>query len=84
MSAAARKKSAARTPRPDGDATRALLLETAGQVFAERGFADGTSKEICERAGTPMASVNYHFGSREGLSTLGVSVIRSPAPAASR
>jgi AcrR family transcriptional regulator len=36
-------------------------------VFAERGFADGTSKEICERAGTPMASVNYHFGSRESL-----------------
>jgi AcrR family transcriptional regulator len=67
MSAPAKKKSAARTPRPDGDATRALLLETAGQVFAERGFADGTSKEICERAGTPMASVNYHFGSREAL-----------------
>nr|WP_240648191.1 CerR family C-terminal domain-containing protein [Pararobbsia silviterrae] len=36
-------------------------------MFAERGFADATSKEICERAGTPMASVNYHFGSREGL-----------------
>jgi len=67
MSAPAKKKTAARTPRPDGDATRALLLETAGHVFAERGFADGTSKEICERAGTPMASVNYHFGSREGL-----------------
>ncbi|MDN8612336.1 TetR/AcrR family transcriptional regulator [Variovorax ginsengisoli] len=67
MSAPAKQKSAARTPRPDGDATRALLLETAGQVFAERGFADGTSKEICERAGTPMASVNYHFGSREAL-----------------
>ncbi|WP_353621339.1 TetR/AcrR family transcriptional regulator [Variovorax saccharolyticus] len=58
---------AARSPRPDGDATRALLLETAGQVFAERGFADGTSKEICARAGTPMASVNYHFGSRDAL-----------------
>ena len=67
MPAPAKKKPAARTPRPDGDATRALLLETAGQVFAERGFADGTSKEICERAGTPMASVNYHFGSREAL-----------------
>lgn len=70
MPAPAPKKSSApasRSPRPDGDATRALLLETAGQVFAERGFADGTSKEICERAGTPMASVNYHFGSRDAL-----------------
>ncbi|NPT47482.1 DUF1956 domain-containing protein [Paraburkholderia sp. 1N] len=65
------KKTAATQPkrasRPDGAATRQHLLDTAGQVFAERGFADATSKEICERAGTPMASVNYHFGSREAL-----------------
>jgi AcrR family transcriptional regulator len=56
-----------RASRPDGAATRQLLLDIAGQVFAERGFADATSKEICARAGTPMASVNYHFGSREAL-----------------
>ena len=56
-----------RASRTDGSATRSHLLETAGQVFAERGFAGGTSKEICERAGTPLASVNYHFGSRESL-----------------
>ena len=56
-----------RASRPDGAATRQHLLDTAGQVFAERGFADATSKEICERAGTPMASVNYHFGNREAL-----------------
>lgn len=53
--------------RPDGDATRAHLLDTAGRVFAERGFAGTTSKEICARAGTPLASVNYHFGSRDAL-----------------
>ena len=64
-----KKSSAAvvRASRTDGNATRQHLLETAGQVFAERGFAGGTSKEICERAGTPLASVNYHFGSRESL-----------------
>lgn len=56
-----------RASRPDGAATRQHLLDTAGQVFAERGFAEATSKEICERAGTPMASVNYHFGTREAL-----------------
>jgi len=55
------------TPRPDGEATRAHLLDTAGRVFAERGFAGTTSKEICARAGTPLASVNYHFGSRDAL-----------------
>ncbi|HYP84001.1 TetR/AcrR family transcriptional regulator [Variovorax sp.] len=50
-----------------GEATRRHLLETAGRVFGELGFAGGTTKEIARRAGTPMASVNYHFGSREAL-----------------
>ena len=67
MGTTARGKTVARASRTDGSATRSHLLETAGQVFAERGFAGGTSKEICERAGTPLASVNYHFGSRESL-----------------
>lgn len=70
MAATAGKKSptpARRAQRPDGDATRLHLIETAGKVFAERGLAEATSKEICERAGVPLASVNYHFGSRDGL-----------------
>ena len=57
----------ARAARADGDATRSTILDVAGQVFAERGYADATSKEICTRAGVNMASVNYHFGSRGGL-----------------
>lgn len=61
------RSTASRTPRTDGNATRLHILETAGQLFAERGFAESTSKEICTRAGTNMAAVNYHFGSRDGL-----------------
>jgi AcrR family transcriptional regulator len=64
MARIARERGASR---PDGEATRAHLLDTAGRVFAERGFAGTTSKEICARAGTPLASVNYHFGSRDAL-----------------
>ena len=56
-----------RATRAHGQATRQHLLDIAGQVFAERGFADGTTKAIAERAGTPMASINYHFGSRDAL-----------------
>ena len=41
-----------RAQRSDGRSTRAVVLEAAGKVFAERGFAEATSKEICERAGT--------------------------------
>lgn len=69
MTTAKPKPSAApaRAARSDGDATRNAILDVAGQVFAERGFADATSKDICTRAGVNMASVNYHFGSRGGL-----------------
>lgn len=58
---------ATRTPRTDGNATRLHILETAGQLFAAQGFAESTSKEICTRAGTNMAAINYHFGGRDGL-----------------
>src|SRR5262245_47786235 len=50
-----------------GRGTRGQLLEAAGQVFAEKGFDRATGKEICERAGTNTAAVNYHFGGMEGL-----------------
>lgn len=47
--------------------TRTILLEAAGQVFAEKGFDRATGKEICARAGTNAAAVNYYFGGIEGL-----------------
>ena len=47
--------------------TRAQLLETAGQVFAEKGFAGATGKEICERSGANTAAVVYHFGGMDKL-----------------
>jgi AcrR family transcriptional regulator len=47
--------------------TRQRLLEVAGQVFAEQGFDRATGKEICERAGTNTAAVNYYFGGIDGL-----------------
>ncbi|OHV04939.1 TetR/AcrR family transcriptional regulator [Mycobacterium talmoniae] len=60
-------RSSTRRPREDGAATRQLLIEVAGALFAEKGYAATASKEITERAGTNIAAVNYHFGSREGL-----------------
>jgi AcrR family transcriptional regulator len=47
--------------------TRQHLLEAAGQIFAEKGFERTTAKEICERAGTNTAAVNYYFGGIEAL-----------------
>jgi AcrR family transcriptional regulator len=47
--------------------TRQRLLEAAGEVFAERGFADATVRQICARARTNVASIRYHFGDKEKL-----------------
>jgi AcrR family transcriptional regulator len=47
--------------------TRQRLLITASRIFAEKGYQDATIAEICEQAGTNIASVNYHFGDKENL-----------------
>lgn len=55
------------SPRRDGLSTRNMVLEAAGRVFAERGYAKSTSREICEKAGVNSAAINYYFGGKEGL-----------------
>jgi AcrR family transcriptional regulator len=49
------------------DPTKARLLEAAGEEFAEKGFEGATVRAICDRAGTNLAAVNYHFGDKEQL-----------------
>lgn len=43
------------------------LLEAAGEVFAEKGFAKATVRAICDRAGANVAAINYYFRDKEGL-----------------
>lgn len=61
------QKTILRGPRTDGEATRARLLEAAGQLFSQHGFAETTSKAVAQQATADLASINYHFGSRNGL-----------------
>jgi TetR/AcrR family transcriptional regulator, regulator of cefoperazone and chloramphenicol sensitivity len=49
------------------DQTKVRLLEAAGEEFAEKGFEGATVRAICDRAGTNLAAVNYHFGDKEQL-----------------
>jgi AcrR family transcriptional regulator len=49
------------------DQTKAKLLEAAGEQFASKGFDGATVRAICDRAGTNLAAVNYHFGDKEHL-----------------
>jgi TetR/AcrR family transcriptional regulator, regulator of cefoperazone and chloramphenicol sensitivity len=45
--------------------TRQRLLESACQIFANKGYRDTTIADISELAGTNVAAVNYHFGDKE-------------------
>ena len=49
------------------DSTRERLLHAAIGVFASNGYHDATISDVCEAAGANIASVNYHFGSKENL-----------------
>jgi len=62
-----KQKPLSRSSRTDGEATRARLLDAAGRLFSQQGFAETTGKAIAQLAGADLASINYHFGSRNGL-----------------
>ena len=47
--------------------TRDRLLDEAERLFGERGIAEVSLREITSAADANIASVNYHFGSKDGL-----------------
>jgi AcrR family transcriptional regulator len=52
-------------PAPPG--TRLRLIQSAGEVFAEKGFRAAQVRDICRRADANVAAVNYHFTNKAGL-----------------
>ena len=49
------------------DHTRAAILSAAERLYADRGFADVTLRDIVAAADVNLAAVNYHFGSKDEL-----------------
>ena len=43
------------------------ILDSAEQLFAEKGFAETSLRMITTRAKVNLAAVNYHFGSKKDL-----------------
>ena len=52
---------------PRSDVTKKALIEAAFVLFAEKGFAATSTREIASAAKTNIASIPYHFGSKAGL-----------------
>src|SRR3954464_11413160 len=50
-----------------GDRTRSAIITAAERLYAERGFADVTLRDIVAAADVNLAAVNYHFGSKDEL-----------------
>jgi AcrR family transcriptional regulator len=46
---------------------RERLLEAAIRCLQEKGYARTTSRDLVAASGTNLASIGYHFGSKEGL-----------------
>src|SRR5437588_437425 len=49
------------------DHTKTSILAAAERLYADRGFADVTLRDIVAAAGVNLAAVNYHFGSKDEL-----------------
>ncbi len=50
-----------------GPDNRSRLLEAAEELFAEKGWAGASMRELTARAGANLAAVGYHFGGKQEL-----------------
>ncbi len=56
-----------RARRADGDRTRSTITKAAVALIAEEGVAGTTQRKVAKRAGVSLASVTYHFATRDDL-----------------
>src|SRR5438477_8424087 len=54
-------------PHDEEDGTRERILRTGERLFAERGFNGVSVRELAAAAQVNIASIGYHFDSKEGL-----------------
>ncbi len=51
----------------DAEATKAALLDSAEEVFLEKGFGSSTLAEISKRSGITKSLIHHYFGSKAGV-----------------
>jgi len=50
-----------------GARARERLLQEAMRIFADKGFAKASTREICQAAEVNVAAIHYYFGDKAGL-----------------
>jgi AcrR family transcriptional regulator len=65
MTAKHQKTKATKTVK--GDQTKALILETALDMFRERGYDETTMRAVAQKAGVSLGNAYYYFRSKEYL-----------------
>lgn len=48
-------------------ATRAALLDSARELFTQKGYSAVSTRELAEKAGVNLGAIKYHFGSKARL-----------------
>ena len=61
------KKGVGRPRDGNPEETRREILRAAGEAFAACGYVGATTRAVAARAGVNVATLHYHFGSKEGL-----------------
>lgn len=56
-----------RAPRADGAEARHRLLHTALRLFAQKGFAKTSTREIAREAEVNISAISYYFNDKNGL-----------------
>jgi AcrR family transcriptional regulator len=54
-------------PESNSPSTRETILDTAERLFAERGVAATSIRDITGAAGVNLGAINYHFGTKQDL-----------------
>jgi AcrR family transcriptional regulator len=65
-----RARATARTPggvHDRGAQARDALIAHGTRIFAAKGYAAASTREICQAAGANVAAIHYYFGDKEGL-----------------
>lgn len=50
-----------------GDNTKMNIVDAAGELAAEHGFANVSTRMVADHAGENIGSIHYHFGGKDGL-----------------